>query len=133
MERSPLDGCSILVVEDEPMVAMGIELELVQCGADVTIATTVQEASQLVDEQFSLAVVDHGLTDGTGSEIYALLRELGVPFIIHTGHDIPIDDRCGGTLVSKPAMDGKLRAVAEELVAAEMTKKQFKLDMGSPQ
>ena len=82
MERSPLDGCSILVVEDEPMVTMGIELELAQRGADVTIATTVQEASQLVDEQFSLAVVDHSLTDGTGSEIYALLRELCVPFII---------------------------------------------------
>ena len=100
------------------MIAMGIELELAQHGADVTIATTVLEASQLVDEQFSLAVVDHGLTDGTGSEIYALLRELGVPFIIHTGHDIPVDERCGGTLLSKPAIDGDLRAAAEDLLKA---------------
>jgi response regulator RpfG family c-di-GMP phosphodiesterase len=55
MEQSPLNECSILVVEDEPLIAMDIPSLFESRGADVTIVSTVHEASQLADEEFSLA------------------------------------------------------------------------------
>ena len=118
MERSPLDGCSILVVEDEPLIAMDIELAFEGCGADVAVASTVKDALQLVDDGFSLGVLDHGLSDGHSTELYEHLSERGVPFIIYTGHKVPEGDRNGGVVVSKPAVDGNLRSVAEDLVRA---------------
>ena len=118
MERSPLDGCSILVVEDEPLIAMDIEQAFARCGAGVAIATTVKDALQIVHDGFALGVLDHGLPDGQGTELYEHLRSLGVPFIIYTGHEVPPGDRNGGVVVSKPAVEGDLRAVAEGLVRA---------------
>ena len=118
MERSPLDGCSIFVVEDEPLIAMDIEEAFRQCGADVVVACTVKDALELVADRFALGVLDHGLADGHSTELYQHLRTLGVPFIIYTGHDVPPGDRNGGVVVSKPAVAEELRAVAEGLVRA---------------
>jgi DNA-binding response OmpR family regulator len=118
VERSPLNGRSILVVEDEPMIAMDIEQAFARCGADVAVATTVRDAMQIVDDGFALGILDHGLPDGHGTELYELMHELGVPFIIYTGHDVPEGDRSGGVVVAKPAAEGKLRAVGEGLVSA---------------
>ena len=119
MGRSALDGCSILVVEDEPLIAMDIQLLFERCGADVTAASTVKDALQLVDEGFSLAVLDHGLADGQSTELYQQLRKRDVPFIIHTGYEVPEDQRHGGLIVSKPAIEDDLRAAAEDLVRAK--------------
>ena len=118
MERSPLDGCSILVVEDEPLIAMNIEFAFERCGADVAVASSVKDASFLVDEGFSLGILDHGLPDGQGTELYELFHELGVPFIIYTGHEVPEGVRNGGVVVPKPARAEYLLTVAEDLVRA---------------
>lgn len=118
MSHSPLDGCSILVVEDEPVTRMNIEFAFTRCGADVAVASSVKDASQLVDNGFSLGVLDHGLPDGEGTELYTLFHELGVPFIIHTGHEVPEGVRKGGVVVSKPARAEDLLSAAEALVAA---------------
>lgn len=118
MEQSPLANSCILIVEDEPVIAIGLEAVFHRYGAAVMIASTVSEAAKIADERFSLAVLDHGLADGNSSEIYALLRDLGVPFIIHSGHDVPLEERCGGTVVSKPALEADLIATAEQLLTA---------------
>lgn len=118
MERSPLDGCSVLVVDDEPLLAMDIESAFQRCGADVAVASTVKEASFLVDDGFCLGVLDHGLPDGQGTELYELLRDLRVPFIIYTGYEVPEAVRNGGVVVSKPTRAEDLVSVAEDLVRA---------------
>ncbi len=118
MQRSPLDGCSILVVEDEPLIAMDIEQAFARCDAGVAIATIVKDALQIVDDGFALGVLDHGLLDGPGTELYEQMRTLGVPFIIYTGHEVPAGARNGGVVVPKPAMPEELRAVAEALIIA---------------
>ena len=97
MERSPLDGCLILVVEDEPLIAMDIQLLFERCGADVTAASTVKDALQLVDEGFSLAVLDHGLAHGQSTELYQQLCKRDVPFIIRTGYEVPKTSATAGS------------------------------------
>jgi CheY-like chemotaxis protein len=122
MECSQLEGRSILVVEDEPLIALDIETAFKRCGAEVAVANTVKDALALLDSGFSLGILDHGLADGHSTELYDHLRELGVPFIIYTGHAVPEDVRSGGVLVTKPAADQDLTSLAEDLLRAATAK-----------
>jgi DNA-binding response OmpR family regulator len=119
MERSPLEGCLILVVEDEPLIAMDIELAFDECGAQIALANTVEDAMILVEQKdFAIGILDHGLTDGESTGVYERMRDRGIPFIIYTGHDIPDDKRGGGLVLTKPASEQDLRKAAEDLVTA---------------
>ena len=117
MGRSALEGCSILVVEDEPLIVMDIQLAFEDSGAELYIANTVKDALPFAKHGgLSLGVLDHGLADGQSTELYQRLHDRGVPFIIYTGHNVPLGERSGGTVVSKPAIGESLRSVAEGLV-----------------
>lgn len=117
MDRSPLAGCSILVVEDEPLIIMDIESAFDGSGAELRVATSLKEGLLLAEQDgFSLAILDHGLPDGESTDLYAALQARGIPFIIYTGYEIPEDQQYGGVVVRKPAIDGDLRAAAAKLV-----------------
>jgi DNA-binding response OmpR family regulator len=117
MERSPLEGRSILIVEDEPLIIMDIQLALEDSGAMLHIASTVKDGLRYCERDgLALGILDHGLADGESTELYSCLFDRGVPFIIYTGHDVPEDARHGGVVISKPALEMDIRAIAEELV-----------------
>ena len=57
-----LQGRSILIVEDEPLIAMEIVRAFESAGARVLKTSTLREALVVVeDDDLSAAVLDHGL------------------------------------------------------------------------
>jgi DNA-binding NtrC family response regulator len=111
-----LNGRSILIVEDEPLVALDIETALKDAGASVTIAQSARQALGAVEaDGLSAAVLDHRLGDGDSDELRKRLKARGVPFLVYSGYpDI------GGTadivVVSKPAKTETLLLVLEKLL-----------------
>jgi DNA-binding response OmpR family regulator len=103
MER-PLVGRSILIVEDEPVIALDIGEALKSAGARVVMAGTLPEALSVAEEpNLSAAVLDHGLMDGNSSQVCARLKERDIPFVIYSGFG-KLDGACSsGVLVDKPA------------------------------
>ena len=64
---------SILFVEDDSTIAMGVEYSLKQDGFQVSLASRLEEARDLLKRQlFDLVLLDLGLPDGSG---YALCRD----------------------------------------------------------
>lgn len=82
-----LQGRAILIVEDEPLIAMEIERAFESAGARVLKTSTLREALILVEDAgLSAAVLDHGLSDGDSSSLCERLRVLGIPFVLHSGY-----------------------------------------------
>jgi len=84
----PLEGLSILVVEDEQLVAMLVEDALIDAGATVIgPAATLASALALVAESTpDLAVMDMNLAGTSATPIADRLAALGVPFLVATGY-----------------------------------------------
>ena len=80
---------SILFVEDDDTIAMGVEYSLKQDGFQVSLAYRLEEARDLLKRQlFDLVLLDLGLPDGNG---YALCKEIraagDTPTIILSARD----------------------------------------------
>ncbi|MGX9147981.1 response regulator [Mesorhizobium sp. 128a] len=95
----------VLIVEDEPMIALDLEFELVEAGFAIFIATSCKEASEFLSDYCpDIAVLDVRLTDGECTEVATKLAVHGVPFIVHTALLTDEIDEVflQGTVVKKP-------------------------------
>lgn len=83
-----LDGCRVLIVEDEALVAMLLEDILDDLGCKVAgSASNVAKALELVrDNDLDCAVIDLNLGDETSRPVADALAAKGVPFIIVSGY-----------------------------------------------
>jgi len=119
MQRPSLDGRSILIVEDEPLIVMDITQQFEATGAALTTTNTLHHALILVEHDgLSGAILDHSLGDGNSSILCARLKERGIPYIIYSGH-ATVEGACqGAPHVGKPAAPGELVARMEELIRA---------------
>ncbi|WP_106639322.1 response regulator [Allosphingosinicella vermicomposti] len=112
---------SILVVEDEPLIAMMLEDFLDSLGHKcVAIAETVAEAMDRIDEGgFDVAIMDVHLKGG--EKIWPVadrLAKKGCPFILATGGHIepPPAQHADAPVLSKPyTMDAINPAIAAAL------------------
>lgn len=79
----------ILIVEDDAVIAAGIEYSLQQEGFTVTVANSVATAFEKMEHSsFELYLLDLGLPDGTGYEICRKVKEKGdAPVIFLTAVD----------------------------------------------
>jgi sigma-B regulation protein RsbU (phosphoserine phosphatase) len=108
----------ILVVEDEPGIAFGLETDLLAEGYDVTLAGDGTEALRRGRaEAFDLILLDVMLPQKDGFEVCRELREAGVttPIVMLTAKTSEHDKVLGLDLgaddyVSKPFSLGELRA-----------------------
>ena len=118
MDR-PLGGCSILVVEDEPLIAMDVVQGLEAAGAAVSVARTLKDALDKVEApELSAAVLDHRLRDGDSSQICERLDAKNIPFVIYSGYT-KIDGACSeGKLVHKPVAPEELVTTVVNLLTA---------------
>ena len=80
---------SILFVEDDATIAMGVEYSLKQDGFQVSLAYRLEEARDLLKRQpFDLVLLDLGLPDGSGYELCKEIRAAGdTPIIILSVRD----------------------------------------------
>jgi DNA-binding response OmpR family regulator len=121
MTLSPLNGLSFLVVEDQPLIALDIAQAFQTTGAHVTQTNTLRHAMILADyDGLSGAVLDHALGDGNSAQLYARLRERGIPFLIYSGFDpghdhMPVDV----PFLQKPASNQDLIAAMEDLIRTQ--------------
>ena len=81
-------GLSILLVEDEPLIAMDGEAIVLSLGAArVTTARSVTDALQAIDgHTFHAAILDLQLGTETSVPLAERLQDLGVPFGFLTGY-----------------------------------------------
>lgn len=77
----------VLVLEDEPLIAMDLQFAFEDHGVEVHVATSCGEARALLETlEPDGAVLDVNLGNGVTCEaVAATLRERGIPFILHTG------------------------------------------------
>ncbi len=103
-----LSGVRVLVVEDDPLLAMDLEATLVEAGAVVVgLCRTLDEAMlRAVAADFAVAVLDFGLGSETASPVARRLVNRGVPFVLYTGksrHEPSLAEWMDYSIVQKPA------------------------------
>lgn len=83
-----MPNCSVLVVEDDSLVATEIEHSLVDAGYEVCgTAATEQDAIQLaLEKKPKLAVVDVRLSPGSGVNVAKMLDKLGIGVLFTTAY-----------------------------------------------
>jgi len=86
-ERTFLLGCSILIVEDEPLIALDLHAALHAAGAGIIAATNAKEGLRLISRNdISAAVIDVRLGNQDSLEVCQALFHHRVPFLFYTAH-----------------------------------------------
>jgi len=117
-----LQGKRLLVVEDEPLIALDMASRLEEAGAAVLgPAGTADEAIGMVEtEALDGALLDGNLHGRSVETIAAALRARGVPFTFVTGYgrsSLP-GDFAEQSILAKPFTSAQLLAAAEALLQA---------------
>jgi two-component sensor histidine kinase len=115
-----LRGRRILLVEDEPLVAMDIESQLEALGCEIVgPAGTLERAMQLIAAGgFDAALLDANLAGRPVHELAEALTRKGIPFSFATGYGreaLPLGFR-EAALLSKPFGPNQLVAVVKALL-----------------
>ncbi|MDR4307812.1 response regulator [Chelatococcus sambhunathii] len=84
----------ILIVEDEPVIALEIEAIVQERlpHAETTLAASVREAMDVLDHGVGFAFLDIDVTDGKSYPLALELRSRSIPFVFVSGamrHDAP--------------------------------------------
>ena len=81
-------GRRVLIVEDQPLIAMEMENMLTGLGHFVTAtATRIGKALSLAEgSEFDLAVLDINLAESNTFQVAAILRKRGIPFFFTSGY-----------------------------------------------
>jgi len=118
MESSTLSGRSILIAEDEPLIALDIAEAFKDAGAAIVVTSTVHHALLLVEhDDLSAAVLDHALHDGDSSPLCQRLNERKLPFVIYSGLG-KLHGACAkGAHIKKPESPQVLVSMVERLIA----------------
>jgi DNA-binding response OmpR family regulator len=117
---------TVLIVEDDYVIAMDLQLRLEDWGWRVIgPAANVEEALRLLDDEMPLvALLDVNLGDELVTPVAQRLKAEGVPFAVASAHAKP--EHYGGPILAgipnagKPISDGKLMATLEQLVHGDV-------------
>ena len=114
---SPLTGQSILVVEDEPLIALEVAVLLESAGAKVLSARTLADAVGLIGQPgLSAAILDYGLGTEKVSIVCGHLADGHVPFMFYTGYGDLQESFPQAVVVQKPASADTLLTALATLV-----------------
>ena len=126
VEHKPLEGLSILILEDEYLVASAMDEDFRAAGAEITeIARTLAEARASSLPRLDCAVLDLRVPDALAFDLAAELIEGGTPVVFHSGHaDIEeLTQYKGAVICSKPSLP-------DELVAAILKARESEAQRG---
>ena len=100
-----LQGALILVIEDEPLIALDLSASLRDAGARVVQAANVEGALAAIEAHAcSAAVLDFRLGVETGRAVARRLKEKRVPFLYYSGRALDdLTTGSGAPVISKPA------------------------------
>jgi PAS domain S-box-containing protein len=115
-----LTGKRLIVIDDEPLIAMDLESILTGAGCDVIgIASTLAQAKTLVaNADCDAALVDVNLSGHSVDELAATLAKRSIPFAFVSGHGREALPRGfqDAVLVRKPFGQDNLLAIVATLV-----------------
>lgn len=118
---SGLEGLRVLVVEDEPVVAMCLEdmLEALGC-ATIGPASRLAEGLALAEAGgFDTAILDINLGGERSTPIAQALRARGVPFAFASGYGSPPEGFGDGVpMIEKPYREAQVAGALERLIQA---------------
>ena len=100
-----LTGLSILVLEDEPIIAMALEENLELAGAKPLVAGSLEHAAELIaEERIDAAILDINVHGRKSYETAAALAAMKVPFIFASGYGDTLHETAfaGVPTVTKP-------------------------------
>ncbi len=106
---------SILIVEDEAMIALGLAFAAEDVGAVVVgpASSTIEALTLMGQGMIDGAILDVSLTDRDVTPVAIALIEAGVPFLVHTGIGLPSDLEIAFPelpVMRKPATPGNVLA-----------------------
>jgi CheY-like chemotaxis protein len=121
-----LKGRRILVVEDEPFIALTLEDMLTELGCVIAgLASQVPEALDLIGrEQIDAAVLDVNLGNQKIDPVADLLASLKLPFVFTTGYGragVPPTHNTRGCVEKPFRLDDLARVLSLEIGSAGVT------------
>lgn len=110
-----LEGKRILIVEDEPLIALDLEAAVIDCrGTVVGPARTIAEANRIAElETLDGAILDLRLEGGVAISVAERLRARGIAFVVHSGQADATAARAWPDVpfIDKPALPEKVISV----------------------
>lgn len=88
MPVNPQRTVRVLIVEDEPMIALSLEDVLIEAGFQIAgVAGKLEKALALIKEGgFDAAIVNSNLAGVSASPVANALATCGLPFIVTSGY-----------------------------------------------
>ena len=119
----PLEGMSVLVLEDEFLIALEAEDMLARMGAArIEVAQDLEEAMRLVEaSRFDIAMLDVNVNGKTSLGLAAELKQRNIPVLFATGYEL--NSRSMGAddsipYVTKPYSAERLQSALVQALAA---------------
>jgi CheY-like chemotaxis protein len=104
VESARLNGCVVLVVEDEPLVGLELVETLTANGAHAVSAGRLADAIRAVDQhRISVAILDIKLGGEDCSLLCQYLSQRQIRFVFYTGYTTPPDGWSDVPIINKPA------------------------------
>jgi two-component system, response regulator PdtaR len=122
-QNVPRIDLTVLIVEDEPLIALDVEAMLERRGARIVgPAATVREAlSLLQSERPDVALLDFSLKDGLVTPVAEALRARDIPFVLSSAHKnaelAAVSVLTDAPKVGKPVSESRLIAALIEVAA----------------
>lgn len=116
-----LRGKRILVVEDEPLVAMMVEdILLGENAVVIGPAASLAKALELAQGEFDAALLDVNLAAERVYPVARRLQQRGIPFVFATGYGGP-DEEWGNmpNILEKPYSRGDVIAALEQALGLD--------------
>jgi DNA-binding NtrC family response regulator len=114
----------VLLVEDEPLIALNVEHHLRKAGARVITAGYLDSALSMTEHpDLSGAVIDLCLGAESATPIFQRLTDRNLPFVVHTGYATDALQRDWPSIpfIQKPAsLDEITDALAQCLLTAHL-------------
>lgn len=115
-------GRSVLVLEDEPIIALDLEEVLAEAGfEDIQVYSSCADAAVWLEAHTpKVAILDPRVRDGVCTSIAKTLLERSVPFVVYSGQSPDLDEEAvstfsKGTFLLKPCHPDMLfKAIANE-------------------
>jgi len=120
------DARSILIVEDEPLIAMMLEDFILSIGHEVSgNCDSVKAALEQVERgSFDLAILDVNLKGESVWPVAAALRERGTPFVLASGGhvDPPPPEFRNVPMIEKPYTIDRVTPIIDAALAQASAK-----------
>ena len=113
----------VLIVEDDPFIAMDIEsavAEQLGDGVQLIVVESVAEARRMTGQQLACALLDIDVVGGKTFDVASTLQESGTPFAFVSGsapHEVPAALR-SARFLRKPFSTREVAAFVKSAIAA---------------